>query len=245
LGSLNIVRAFSLATLISLLGACSSLPPVETERKGLLDHISEHDASGRDISELPGSPSLGESEAEIATSSKFALGEWRWPLEMVTITSKFGKRGKRVHEGVDLRAKIKTPVYAVDDAEVYFSGRKVRGYGTMVILKHPNSMFTVYAHLSKALVKQGDILKKGQQVALSGKTGRVRGGAHLHFEVRQGLVALDPQKVLPTTNVAFLPAPEAVHADEIAEEDLAVPAKTPFQSNKIVKRKISSEVQSF
>ena len=121
---------------------------------------------------------------------------WRWPLDRVRMTSGFGDRGSAFHEGVDLAAAVGTPVFAVDGGKVVFAGSKIRGYGRMVILKHPNSgLLTVYAHLSRPLVKRGQAVAKGQKIAFSGQTGRTS-GPHLHFEVRKGVTAFDPTKVL-------------------------------------------------
>jgi len=121
---------------------------------------------------------------------------WSWPLRDVTVTSRFGRRGKAQHEGIDLRAKVGTPVYAAHSGMVVYADDEISGYGRMIILRDSNGMFTLYAHNSRLKVSQGSVVKKGALLALSGNTGTST-GPHLHFEVRSGVVAVDPLKVLP------------------------------------------------
>jgi len=125
------------------------------------------------------------------SSSKFI-----WPAKGV-VTSKFGKRWGKMHEGIDIGCPQGTPVFASTPGKVIFSGTK-GGYGTVLIIQHPGEWFTIYAHNSKNLVGQGQSVKKGQKIALSGQTGRAS-GPHLHFEIRKGVKPVDPLKYLPKT----------------------------------------------
>ncbi|MBM6619908.1 M23 family metallopeptidase [Bacillus suaedaesalsae] len=109
--------------------------------------------------------------------------EWVWPIEEGRISDHFGTRHGR-HDGLDVAAPKGTPIYTVDAGTVtksYYSS----SYGNVIFVMHPNGYETVYAHLSKRLVKEGDIVTKGQQIGKVGNTGRSR-GAHLHFEVHKG-----------------------------------------------------------
>jgi murein DD-endopeptidase MepM/ murein hydrolase activator NlpD len=117
-----------------------------------------------------------------------------WPVADPQITSGFGIRNRRFHEGVDLRAKVGTPIYASMDGLVVYAGSKISGYGNLVILRHENEISTLYAHNKTILVKKGDFVKKGVQIAISGKSGRAT-GPHLHFEVRKGVHAINPERV--------------------------------------------------
>lgn len=121
---------------------------------------------------------------------------FRWPLDTPRVTSQFGHRWGRPHDGIDLTAPIGTPVFAADEGEVVYSGARVRGYGNMIVLKHPDELMTVYAHNSVLLVKVGDRVAAGQRVALSGQSGHAT-GPHLHFEVRRGQTPRDPLPYLP------------------------------------------------
>ena len=118
-----------------------------------------------------------------------------WPTKGA-LTSGFGKRNGRKHEGIDIAAPKGTPIYAAAAGKVVFSGWGPTGYGKMVIIKHRNYLTTVYAHNSKILVKKGNQVKQGQKIALMGSTGRST-GSHLHFEVRKDTEPKNPIKYLP------------------------------------------------
>lgn len=125
---------------------------------------------------------------------------WRWPLDEVQVTSPFGKRGRKFHYGVDLRARVGTPVRAVGDGRVIFVGNRVGGFGKLVVVEHGPMLFSLYAHQSKFAVQQGSLVKRGQLLSYSGKTGHAK-GPHLHFEIRQGAFAksVNPTLILPPT----------------------------------------------
>ncbi len=122
-----------------------------------------------------------------------------WPFRG-PVTSGFGYRkdpfsgNKRFHCGMDIGAEIGTPVKAAGNGKVIFSGWK-GAYGYLVVISHEKNYITVYAHNSKILVQTGEIIKKGEVVALSGNTGAVT-GAHIHFEIRKGTVPLNPRRLL-------------------------------------------------
>ncbi|MBT6716587.1 MAG: M23 family metallopeptidase [Nitrospina sp.] len=118
-----------------------------------------------------------------------------WPAKG-TLTSGFGKRNGRQHEGIDIAAPKGTPIYSAAAGEVVFSGWGPTGYGKMVIIKHQHHLTTVYAHNSKILVKKGTRVKQGQKISLMGSTGRST-GPHLHFEVRNDTKPKNPIKYLP------------------------------------------------
>jgi murein DD-endopeptidase MepM/ murein hydrolase activator NlpD len=112
------------------------------------------------------------------------------------ITSHFGGRsdpftgGRAMHKGIDLDANIGDPVKAAADGIVGFVGVK-NGYGNVVEVDHGNGYTTLYAHNSAFTVKVGDLVRAGQQIAKAGNTGRST-GAHIHFEVHQNGVAVNP-----------------------------------------------------
>jgi len=120
----------------------------------------------------------------------------RWPVEAPRITSLFGSRWGRHHEGIDLSAPIGTPVVAAEGGEVVYSGNSVRGYGNMIVLKHADGLMTVYAHNSVLLVKVGSVVRAGDRIALSGQSGHAT-GPHVHFEVRRAEIPRDPLQFLP------------------------------------------------
>ncbi len=127
-------------------------------------------------------------------------GKYIWPV-LGNITSLFGERFhpilrvKTTHTGIDIGAPSGRPVFAVDDGVVLYSGRW-GNYGNVVILDHGNNTTTLYAHLSKYLVKNNVTVKKGTVIGLVGSTG-LSTGPHLHFEVRKSGKVQDPLIYLP------------------------------------------------
>lgn len=117
-----------------------------------------------------------------------------WPVNG-KLTSNFGIRGGRRHDGIDVGAAKGTPIKAADAGKVVFSG-KMKGYGNLIILKHKDGFFTVYAHNDKNLAKKEQAVKRGQLIGKVGRTGRAS-GPHLHFEVRKGQTARNPLFFLP------------------------------------------------
>ncbi len=123
-----------------------------------------------------------------------------WPVEKGTITSKYGIRGRRHHDGIDIANRTGTPIYASAPGKVVFSGTGPTGYGLMVIIKHDNGLMSVYAHNSSNHVGRGLKVKRGQKIASMGSTGRST-GPHLHFEIRSGSQAVNPLKYLPARKI--------------------------------------------
>jgi murein DD-endopeptidase MepM/ murein hydrolase activator NlpD len=122
------------------------------------------------------------------------------PLNDGFMGSKFGARSDpftgrtAMHEGIDFNAVTGTPILAAGGGQVVTAGPHA-SYGNHVDVDHGNGVVTRYAHASKLLVKEGDIVKQGQKIAEVGSTGRST-GAHLHFEVRVNEAAQDPLKFL-------------------------------------------------
>lgn len=97
------------------------------------------------------------------------------------VSSPYGMRNGRMHKGIDLANSKGTAVYAADGGKVTFAGYK-GSYGYLIEINHENGYVTRYAHNSKLLVKSGDRVYRGQQIATMGSSGRST-GSHLHFEV--------------------------------------------------------------
>lgn len=113
------------------------------------------------------------------------------PTNSRRITSNFGARWGRRHQGLDIK------VYTGDTIRAAFSGKvrvvryEGRGYGKYVVIRHANGLETLYGHLSKQLVKENEEVRAGEPIGLGGNTGRST-GSHLHFETRLCGVALNP-----------------------------------------------------
>jgi murein DD-endopeptidase MepM/ murein hydrolase activator NlpD len=122
-----------------------------------------------------------------------------WPLRGA-VTSEYGTRvhpifkTKSRHTGIDINGNKGDPVRSAQDGQVLFSGW-LRGYGQVIIIDHGNSLTTVYAHLSSALVRENQSIKMGQVIGRVGNTG-VATGSHLHFEVRVNGDARNPRNYL-------------------------------------------------
>ncbi len=109
-----------------------------------------------------------------------------------SLTSRFGQRWSRQHQGIDIGAATGTPIKAADGGKVIFAGWKGT-YGKLVIINHENGYTTYYGHCNTIKVKNGQRVAKGEVIATVGNTGRST-GPHLHFEVRKNGVAVNPLK---------------------------------------------------
>lgn len=119
----------------------------------------------------------------------------RWPIHG-KVTSNFGKRNRRMHDGIDISAKLGTPVHAAASGEVVYSDQRISGYGKLIIIRHSRDMFTAYAHNQRNLVRKGDRVQSGDLIARVGRSGRAT-APHLHFEVRRGKTPVNPLAYLP------------------------------------------------
>ena len=117
------------------------------------------------------------------------------------VTSPYGYRPRfrRMHKGIDLKLQTGDTVYAAFSGRVRLTNYERRGYGYYIILRHENELETVYGHLSKFLVTDGEDVKVGQPIALGGNTGRSF-GAHLHFETRYMGYAINPAAIFDFEN---------------------------------------------
>lgn len=108
---------------------------------------------------------------------------WSAPLNEGKLTSNFGYRWGRWHTGSDLDLETGDPIYSAFDGVVRVVGWNGDGYGRYVLVRHYNGLETLYGHMSKQTVEQGQLVKAGDQLGLGGNTGRSY-GSHLHFETR-------------------------------------------------------------
>ncbi len=115
------------------------------------------------------------------------------------LTSRFGSRWGRNHNGIDMSASVGTAIYAADNGTVTYSEYNNGGYGYLMKIDHGNGLETCYAHCSELLVPAGTVVAKGDIIAKVGNTGRST-GAHLHFEVRLNGTPIDPMTYLSGLN---------------------------------------------
>ena len=117
------------------------------------------------------------------------------------VTSNYGYRAKfgRMHKGIDLHLRPNDTIYAAFDGKVRVSKYEARGFGNYLIIRHPNKLETIYGHMNRALVKEGQTVKAGQPIGLGGSTGRST-GPHLHFETRFMGYAINPAAIFDFAN---------------------------------------------
>jgi murein DD-endopeptidase MepM/ murein hydrolase activator NlpD len=177
-------------------GAVSSIPPQDlsmAEFNRQLDQLSRQMENRTDY--------LGILESQLFDATvKKKLIPTIPPVDGGWSASSFGWRIDpftgmlAMHEGVDFPVDVGTPIFAAAGGVVTFAGPHYQ-YGYMVEIDHGNDFTTRYAHCSKLLVKEGDVVQRGSKIAESGSTGRAT-GPHLHFEVRYKGVAQNPVRFL-------------------------------------------------
>ncbi len=162
-----------------------------------IDELAEQIESRQQQLELLDSILISrESQSEFSVSGR--------PVDRGYISSSFGRRidpftgNLAFHQGVDFSTGAAgADVFAVAAGVVTFAGDK-QGFGKMVQVDHGNGFETIYAHDQKVFVKVGDVVKKGQVIALSGSTGR-SSGPHVHFEVHKNGRVVDPASYIHST----------------------------------------------
>jgi lipoprotein NlpD len=100
-------------------------------------------------------------------------------------------------KGIGIAGRFGDPVVAIASGRVVYSGRGLRGYGNLIIIKHDATYLSTYAHNSRLLVKEGELVAGGQEIAEMGNGGRGPSDGILHFEIRRLGKPVDPRTVLP------------------------------------------------
>lgn len=139
--------------------------------------------------------------ATLPESYRIDLRGFAMPTPSRVVTSKFGYRPtfRRMHKGLDIKVYTGDTIVAAFDGKVRIVGYEAAGYGYYVVIRHKNGLETIYGHLSKQLVKSGDIVKAGEVIGLGGNTGYSY-GSHLHFETRLLGVAINPALLFDFAN---------------------------------------------
>lgn len=118
-----------------------------------------------------------------------------WPVRG-ELVSRFGDKGTGLrNDGINIAAPKGTPVVAAESGVVAYSGNELKGFGNLVLIRHPNGWVTAYAHNDTLLVARGEQVARGQEIARVGSTGNVS-SPQLHFEVRRGGERIDPLSVM-------------------------------------------------
>jgi murein DD-endopeptidase MepM/ murein hydrolase activator NlpD len=140
-----------------------------------------------------------------AASPARSSGTFSWPVRG-RILAGFGAGPDGTHnDGINIAAPRGSPVQAVDGGVVAYAGNELRGYGNLILIKHPDGWISAYAHCDLILVKRGQKVARGQVIARVGSTGNVN-APQLHFELRRGDKPVDPRAYLaPLPSAAAAP----------------------------------------
>lgn len=167
-----------------------------TESESIKDNIHEEYDKQIDGNVSGNLTNFDDMQQSVGVSS---VNTFQWPL-IGTITSRYGYRKSpftgenSMHNGLDIAKEQGSSIISAYDGTVSAAGYS-SSYGYYIMIDHGNSVETLYAHCSKLLVEKGDVVRKGDKIALVGSTGRST-GPHLHFEVRVGGYRLDPEWLL-------------------------------------------------
>jgi murein DD-endopeptidase MepM/ murein hydrolase activator NlpD len=142
----------------------------------------------------PAADALDKEASKLAEGTG-AVPKFRWPANGRVIAGYGPTTNGQQNDGINIALPENTPVKAAEDGVVAYAGNELKGYGNLVLVRHPNGYVTAYAHAKELLVKRGDQVKRGQVIARSGQTGNVN-APQLHFEIRKGASPLDPTRFL-------------------------------------------------
>lgn len=144
----------------------------------------------------PEMPTIGPADSYLPRGKSGAVNGFIWPARGV-LTSGYGQRWGRLHRGIDIAAPVGTPIVAAAPGVIGYAGYNDGGFGYLVEVDHADGTMTRYAHNNRILVKAGQQVNQGEQVAEMGSTG-FSTGPHLHFEIHpSGKGAVNPIAYLP------------------------------------------------
>ncbi len=153
-------------------------------------------SAGQQPAQQPAQPAAAPPPAGTASAAVDAAEEtlnFMWPTSGQVLASFDDPKNK----GLDLAGKVGDAVMAAADGRVVYAGSGLRGYGNLVIIKHNNVYLTAYAHNQSLLVKEDQVVKRGQKIAEMGNTDADQ--VKLHFEIRRQGKPVDPARYLPAT----------------------------------------------
>ncbi len=187
------------------LARLNTLAAPYTIRVGQRLKISSAAVAGKAEKKAPRRLKRPKSRIRIAAAAKFIAksiprpprlsGGFLWPVKG-RVVSGYGPRAKGLYnDGIDISAPEGTAVRAAQNGVVAYAGDDLKAFGNMLLIRHAGGWVTAYAYNERLLVKRGDVVRKGQTVALVGSTGTVT-RPQLHFELRRGKRTFDPRKIL-------------------------------------------------
>lgn len=183
-------------------------PPKPVEPSKAEPHKAAEDDAGEPATPVPApdapvkKPSRDEVVAALPSPPPRGGRSFQWPVTGRVIAT-FGPQEKGLHnDGLNIAAPKGSPVRAAENGVVAYAGDEIRGFGNLLLIRHADGYMTAYAHNEVLLVNRGDTVRRGQVIARVGQTGNVS-SPQLHFEIRKGTQAVDPEQFLgrPTASL--------------------------------------------
>ncbi len=168
----------------------AALPPAETSRKPAAANAEAAKPAKAAMPEAA-APADPEPTASVPAADTASKPEFRWPARGRIIQG--FKKG--TSDGINIAVPEGTSVKAAEAGVVAYAGSELKGYGNLVLIRHPNGYVSAYAHNGEINVKRGEQIRRGQQIAKSGKSGNVS-SPQIHFELRKGSTPVDPTEYL-------------------------------------------------
>ncbi|MCR5078198.1 MAG: peptidoglycan DD-metalloendopeptidase family protein [Prevotella sp.] len=200
----NIVRTFTLTSILALASHSASAQdllarqaPIDRRTKALdtmvINRLREAEEFEEPSAELYNdwNNTYAHRQGTLPDVYKIDLRDFCMPTPSRVITSNFGRRWGRRHQGLDIKVYIGDTIRAAFSGKVRIVKYDGRGYGKYIVIRHNNGLETIYGHLSRQIVHENQTVRAGQPIGLGGNTGRST-GSHLHFETRLCGVALNP-----------------------------------------------------
>jgi murein DD-endopeptidase MepM/ murein hydrolase activator NlpD len=178
---------------LQVAGVEEQLAELESEERHLESESRQLAAMARRASEQPAAARQA-SDTRAAPAGDSAVSAWQWPASG-PVTSEYGMRWGRMHEGIDIGGSTGQAVVAARPGTVRHAGR-MGGYGNLVLINHGEGVSTAYAHLSSFAVSPGQSVGGGQRIGGMGCSGSCT-GPHVHFEVRLNGSPRNPREFLP------------------------------------------------
>lgn len=183
-------------------------PPKPEPAKPEAPKTADADEAGEPATPVPvpdapvKKPSRDEVVAALPTPPPRGGRSFQWPVTGRIIAT-YGPQDKGLHnDGINIAAAKGAPVRAAENGVVAYAGDEIRGFGNLLLIRHADGYMTAYAHNEVLLVNRGDTVRRGQVIARVGQTGNVT-SPQLHFEIRKGTQAVDPEQYLgrPTASL--------------------------------------------
>ena len=168
-------------------------PGAAAQAKPAVSAVVKENEPVQSASVVTTAPDTLDKDAAKLAEGTGALPKFRWPANGRIIAGYGPTTNGQQNDGINIALPENTPVKAAEDGVVAYAGNELKGYGNLVLVRHPNGYVTAYAHAKELLVKRGDQVKRGQVIARSGQTGNVN-APQLHFEIRKGASPLDPTR---------------------------------------------------